>query len=155
MKTNLIFTIFFLLFSEGLLAVNTGKYFSISADTLVLEPGEELDSNALSARLKKKVITDYLEKRLGHPTYEKYESLITEDFIETYVIDFQLIRQPGQKNKVLEGHFDTAGLDSWIRSNETKSSGANVLKPILFFSSNIPGSSFHNLRINHRNTERF
>jgi hypothetical protein len=124
--------------APGLSAATTP--FSIASESLPPVPvGTE--SSALLLRLKQQAVREYLQRILG-PRYERYDALITPEFAEGYISDFQVVKQSADSSQMeIAGHLDSDSLKQWVRVNETKASGAVTLKPLFLISANLAGFS--------------
>lgn len=119
------------------LALAEGVPFVLSSNSLPPSPDDSHQS-ALIARLKYQAVVDYLQRLMG-ARLQKYEDVVTPEFAEKYVLDYQVNRTPGRTSIELNGHLDGDALKRWVRVTETKAAGASSLKPGFILSSTVPG----------------
>jgi hypothetical protein len=121
-------------------AVSNGRDFTVASENLPsLAPGVE--GSAVLVRLKQQAVREFLQKILG-PRYDRYDAMITPEFAERYITDYQVNRQsPDSTQMEIGGHLDTDSLKQWVRVNETKAAGNSSLKPLFLISANLPGFS--------------
>ena len=86
-------------------------------------------------QLKQQAVMQLLQRYLGN-RFDAYESQITPDFAEKYILDYKVSRAPGKM--ILSGHLDGEALRGWVRLSETKR-GSNVVKPVFLLSSTLSG----------------
>jgi hypothetical protein len=124
----------------GRLALAEGVPFTISSASLAPSP-DDVHQTALIARLKYQAVVDYLTRLMGS-RLQRHDHAVTPEFAERYVLDYQVNRLPGKRNAIeLTGHLDGDALKRWVRITETKSAGAQSLKPAFLVSSTVPGTT--------------
>lgn len=119
------------------LVLAEGVPFVLSSNSLPPSP-DDVHQSALIGRLKYQAVVDYLQRLMG-ARYARYEGLVTPDFAERYVLDYQVNRLPGRNAIELNGHLDGDALKRWVRVTETKTAGSSSLKPAFLISSSVPG----------------
>src|SRR4051794_12741866 len=105
------------------LALAEGVPFVLSSSSLPPSP-DDVRQTALIGRLKYQAVVDYLQRLMGS-RYSKYEELVTPEFAEKYVLDYQVNRLPGKSAIELNGHLDGDALKRWVRVTETKAAGTS------------------------------
>lgn len=114
-----------------------GAPFTIASESLPPLPEGTAAQSAL-LRLKQQAVREYLQKVLG-PRYEKYDAMITPDFAERYILDYQVNRQSSDSTQMeISGHLDVDALRQLVRVSETKALGSQTLKPLFVLSSTLP-----------------
>ncbi len=118
----------------------TGMPFTIASESLA-PPSEGAETTSVLNRLKQQAVREYLQRILG-PRYERYDSSVTSDFAERYILDYQVNRQSTDSTQMeISGRLDVDALKQWVRVNETKATGSNILKPLFLLSASLPGYS--------------
>lgn len=115
-----------------------GAPFSVASESLP-PLAEGTESATLLLRLKQQAVREYLQRTLG-PRYERYDGLVSPDFAERYILDYQVSRQsPDSSQMEIAGHLDVDALKQWVRVSETKATGSTILKPLFILSADLPG----------------
>ncbi len=119
----------------------SGAPFTIASETLPPLP-EGTESQSALLRLKQQAVREYLQKVLGS-RYEKYDAMITPDFAERYILDYQVNRQSSDSTQMeISGHLDVDALRQLVRVSETKALGSQTLKPLFVISATLPGMNW-------------